>query len=113
MPLLVDTGNPGKSVKLNWANLSKEDIDRYTGLTDSLLNHVVLPRDAIMCLNMNCADTQHAADFCDLYDNVTKVLNACARSFCSHKKVVNIKPGWKEYVSEHHAAAREAFKLLD
>ena len=113
VPLLVDTGNSGNSVKLNWANLSKEDIDRYTGLTDSLLNHVVLPRDAIMCLNMNCADTQHAADICDLYDNITKVLNASARSFGSHKKVVNIKPGWKEYVSEHHAAAREAFKLLD
>lgn len=64
-----------------------------------------------MCLNMKCADTQHAADICGLSDNITKVLNASARSFCSHKKVVNIKPGWKEYVSEHHAAAREAFKL--
>lgn len=47
VPLLVDAGNTVNSEKFNWANLSKEDIDRYTVLTDSLLNDVVLPRNAI------------------------------------------------------------------
>ncbi len=44
------------------------------------------------------------------YDNIIKALNASAGSLCSHKKAFNIKPGWNEYVAEHHAAAREAFK---
>ncbi len=66
VPLLVDPGNTVNSEKLNWANLSKKDIDSYTVLTDSLLNHIVLPRDAITCLNMNCTDPQHAVDLCDI-----------------------------------------------
>lgn len=35
VPRLVVSGNTVNSEKLNWANLSKEDIDRYTVLTDS------------------------------------------------------------------------------
>lgn len=109
VPLLLDPVNIVNSDKLNWANLSNKDIDSYSVLPDNLLNQVVLPR--VTCLNMNCTDPQHAVDLCDSYDNIIKALHASAGSFCSHKKVLNIKPGWNEYVAEHHAAAREAFKL--
>ena len=79
-------------------------------LSDSLINNIELPRDALMCLNMNCTNPQHAADICNMYDKITTALNASSEPLFRHKKVYNSKPGWNEYVSVHHEAAREAFK---
>ena len=110
VPLLADNGNTVNPGKLDWAKLSKEDIDRYAAQTDSLIHNIELPRDALMCLNMNCTDPQHVADLCNMYDNITSALIASSEPFCRPKKVFKIKPGWNEYVAEHHSAAREAFK---
>lgn len=47
-----------------------------------------------------------------MYGNTVTALNGSSKTFCKHKnKVYNIKPGWKDFVAEQHALARDAFKL--
>ena len=47
-----------------------------------------------------------------MYDDIVKCLYASSEPFINHRsKVPNIRPGWNEFVSEQHAAAREAFRL--
>lgn len=84
--------------KLDWPNLTKEEINRYSTATDKLLNNIELPRDALLCYK----NSHHCFELCVMYKSFYKYKN----------KVHNIKPGWNDFVEEHHAAAREAFKLL-
>ena len=112
VPLLANNGNAAPSSKLDWSKLTKEDMHRYSLLTDSLLSDVELPRDALMCTDMNCKDKHHAEKLCAMYDDIVKCLYASSEPFINHRsKVPNIRPGWNEFVSEQHAAAREAFRL--
>ena len=64
---------------------------------------------------MNCKNVHHAhhADkLCAMYDDIVKYLNTSSEPFCKRKsKVPNIRPGWNEFVTEQHAAAREAFRV--
>lgn len=51
-------------VKLDWIKLMEEDALITYGKTDTLLNEVVLPRDAIMCTDVNCNEISHCTVFC-------------------------------------------------
>lgn len=62
---------------------------------------------------MNCKDEQHVEKLCAMYDGIVKCLNAFSGPFCKSKcKVLNIRPGWNEFVAEQYAEAREAFRLF-
>ena len=112
IPLLVDKVADTNSGRLDWSNLTKEDLNRYFIETENLLSNIELPIDALLCFNMNCKNPNHSIKLCGMYDNIVAALNASSKSLSKHKnKACNIKPGWNDFVAEQNAAAREAFKL--
>ena len=112
VPLLANHGIASFSGRLNWDKLCREDIERYANSTERLLNSIELPREALTCLNINCTDIHHATELCVMYDDIVKALDSSSKPLCKNKsRGSNMKPGWNEYVAEHHAVAREAFLL--
>ncbi len=101
-------------VKVDWSKITDEDLKTYSGKTDTLLDKVVLPRDAILCSDVNCNDISHGTAFCDMYDDIVRSLHEASRPYltCPDKKY-HSKPGWRKYVSAYHKKAKEAFKAWD
>lgn len=89
--------------KLDWTNLIKEEINRYSTINDNLLNNIELPRDALMCFNMNCSYVPSGAI---LWQLLIPLISPFVND-----KVLNIKLGWNDFVAEQHASARDAFRL--
>lgn len=109
---LVIKGNSVSTPKLDWSKATKENIDKYTTSTDALLQTVKLPRAALTCLDPNCKNAKHCSDLCELYEDIIKCLRDSTHCLQSNgHKSWSVKPGWNDFVDEHHAAAREAFTL--
>lgn len=52
-------------VKLDLTKLTEENVlITYNGKTDAILNEMVLPRDAVMCTDVNCNEISHGTAFC-------------------------------------------------
>lgn len=114
VPLLASNYNTVSSTKLDWSKLSKEDMDGYLNRTDGLLNDIVLPKEALMCTDMNCKIVQHSEQLCDMYDCILKCLNDSSEPLRKSRpkcKVPYIRPGWNEFVAEQYGEARQAFRL--
>lgn len=72
VPLLSSNNNVASSSKLDWSKLSREVMAGYSLRTDSFLNNIALPQEALMCSDMNCKDVQHAEKLCAMYDVIVK-----------------------------------------
>lgn len=106
---LLSMSNNMQVGKLDWSNLTEEELKVYCFQSDMLLRNIDLPKDAAICCDINCKNPQHGIELCFLYDNIVESLLTSGRSL--HKtKMYNSKPGWNEYVREFHAEARKAFK---
>ena len=97
--------------KLDWSKLTNEDVMLYFGRTDGLFWDVYLPRDAILCSDVNCNNISHCKDLCTMYNYIAGAVYEASRPFFtySHKRQ-SIKPGWKKYVGAYHAEAKNAYK---
>lgn len=112
VPLLSRNNNAASGCKLDWSKLSNEVVAEYSLRTENLLNNIALPHEALICTDMNCKDVQHVEKICAMYDCIVKCLNVSSEPLCKSKcKVLNSRPGWKEFVAEKYAEAREAFRL--
>nr|XP_055036878.1 uncharacterized protein LOC129424288 [Misgurnus anguillicaudatus] len=100
--------------KIDWSALTEEDLSVYYVNTDRCLGNIKLPRDAIMCSDVNCKDPSHQRDICSMYNDIVNALHGCSKPFFKLKGIPNkTRPGWSKYVSEYQDEAREAFKLWD
>lgn len=97
LPAVQPAHNSLSFGKLDWSNVTKNDLDVYLAQTDTLLSNTDFPKNAIACSDINCKDPLHGLELCNLYESIVKFL---------HKA----KPGWNEHVKELHAKARRAFK---
>ena len=111
LPEMASEGSADPTVKIDWAKLKWEDKLRYTGRTDSHLGEIQMPKEAIRCSNVNCKNTTHCKDLCDMYDSIVRALHEAGRPIQTRsRKAHTVKPGWKEFVSEHHEEAKLAHK---
>ncbi|XP_058650707.1 uncharacterized protein LOC131551670 [Onychostoma macrolepis] len=95
-------------VKMDWSALTKEDFLAYYVSTDKCLSNIRLPRDAMMCSDVNCKDVNHQRDICSMYNDIVNALHGCSKPFIKSKGIMNkTKPGWSKYVAE----SQEAHKL--
>ncbi|XP_027883670.1 uncharacterized protein LOC114150994 [Xiphophorus couchianus] len=95
--------------KIAWDNLTEKDLSDYCYQTNDMFSNTYLPKGAISCRDMNCKDPQHGIELCTLYENVVKSLLISSKPL--HKTILHsTKPGWNDYVKEHHAQARRALK---
>uniref|UniRef100_A0A3P9KQQ7 Reverse transcriptase domain-containing protein n=1 Tax=Oryzias latipes TaxID=8090 RepID=A0A3P9KQQ7_ORYLA len=112
VPSLVAKDNNDLTDKLDWSKVTNEDINKYTATTDAQLQAVKLPRDALACCDPNCKNTTHCNELCKLYENIVKAVKDSSLCLQSRSlKSWTVKPGWNDFVAEHHAAARDAFRL--
>ena len=92
--------------------MSNEDLDKYNNHTDVVLANIIVPKDALLCRDMNCENVQHSKELCSLYEAIVESLDISSRPLYKHRtKKCNAKPGWKDHVEELHAEARNAFKV--
>ena len=112
LPEMTQEGKNACKAKLDWAKLTNEDILTYYGKTDVLLSDVYLPRDAIMCSDVNCNVMSHRKDLCVMYNDIVEAMYEASRSYHNYSKrgKSDTKPGWKKHVAAHHAEAKEAYK---
>lgn len=64
----------------------KDDVLIYQGKTDSLLIEVVLPRDVIMCTDVNWNESSHGSALCYVYDDIVGAVYEASRSTRTDKK---------------------------
>ena len=112
LPEMSQEVNSDVKAKLDWSKLTYEDVMLYFGRTDGLLQDVYLPRDVILCSNVNCKDSSHCNDLCTMYNSIAEAVYEASRPFFTQsKKRQSIKPGWNKYVSAYHAEAKNAYKV--
>lgn len=113
IPMLVEKDLTDHVIKLDWSKVTDDDINKYSTLTEVLLQTIHLPRDALTCINPNCTNTQHCNELNEMYENIIKALidSSLSLQIRENRMHQNIKPGWNEFVAQQHATAREAFKL--
>ncbi len=79
-----------KSKKLDWFNLTEEELKGYSFQSHMLLTNIDLPKDTAICCDINCKNPQHGIELCLLYDNIVESLLTSSRSL--HKtKMYNSK----------------------
>ena len=110
IPTLVSVDNNVCEGKIDWSNLSEDDLKEYYFRTDILLSNIELPKYSIACHDINCKNPQHGIELCSMYDNIVKALLASSRPLYKTHRLYKVKPGWNDYVEEIHAEARKAFK---
>ena len=98
--------------KLDWSKLSDEEVLLFYGRADRLLNEVFLPKDAILCCNVNCNLSVHNMELCTMYNSIVGALLEASKPCCSQHKDNGHKnkPGWNIHVAGHHTVAKEAHK---
>lgn len=67
LPLLMSDDESIRIGKIDWPKLSKDDLDKYVCRFDVLLSNIILPKDAILCRDLNCKNVQCCKALCSLY----------------------------------------------
>ena len=112
LPVLLPEDNSLRSGKINWSKLTEKELIKYFNLSDSLLGKVKMPKDALLCRDMNCKNAQHCDELSSFYDTIVESLHISSKSLHTNRsKGFKAKPGWNEHVQALHAEARTAFKL--
>lgn len=89
--------NSDCKAKLDWSKLTNKDVMLYYGRTDGLLREVYVPRDAILCPDVNCYDSSHCKDLCTMYNCIAGAVYEASRPCITYSnKRQSIKPGWNK-----------------
>lgn len=79
IPVLLPVDNGIDVEKINWSKTSKKDLNRYVDHSDALLGNIEVPKDALLCRDINCKDAQHCKDLCSLYEAIVESLSISSR----------------------------------
>lgn len=100
--------------KVNWSNVSDDDIQTYGELADSLLGQIVCNYETLTCNDTSCNDPLHRDQIDKLYCDISQALcTASDKTLCRDGKDSKsyVVPGWNEFVKEAHSQARETLLL--
>ena len=101
IPTLVSIDNHMCVGKIDWSNLTKEDLKEYYIQSDILLSNIELPKYSTACCDINCKNPQHGIELCSLYENIVKSLLVSSRPLYKTHRLYKVKPGrWNGYVEE-------------
>lgn len=85
LPTLLSVNKDTRVRKIDWSNLSVEDL-KYCIQSDTLLSNINLPIDAAACGDINCKNPQHGIELCSLNDNIVESLLASS-GLCTRPRV--------------------------
>ena len=96
--------------KLDWSIASEAALDQYCNTTDTLLQSIDIPYDALSCRNARCSSEIHRRQLDRFYNDVVDCLTTSSRHLeTSSRRHRASRPGWNAHVAEAHSAARDAF----
>lgn len=106
LPVLLPVDNGSGVGRIEWSKLSKRELNDYINHSDALLGNIEIPKDALLCQDMNCKNVQHCKELCSLYEAIVESLGVSSRPLHRHRtKVCSAKPVWNDHVEELHAEA--------
>jgi len=101
-----------RNLVCDWLKASLDDVNRYRSALGSILKLINIPTSA-MCCTPGCSDTNHQRVLSDYYNDIISCINKVTEANIpmsnSRHCQYNI-PGWSNYVSDKHDAARHAFR---
>ena len=101
--------------KINWNNLSQNNLATYTESSEYFLSRVKIPQNTVLCKSGKCTDKSHLDGINILYNDIIYALQQSSKVLLKSRNMDSKKyhyvPGWNEQVKESHTAAREAFHL--
>ena len=80
LSMLINVGDlplisPAEGIKLpgkpDWSRATKHQLEKYHSQTNVLLGNIKLPKEAILCHDLNCSNPQHSVD---LYEHIVESL---------------------------------------
>ena len=110
---IISTLGSGQHMsKLNWENLSDTDCKKYTEITRTLLENIVVS-DNIKCKSISCNNTRHVEAVFKLYDDIINCLKeASDKAFPStSNRGYTTMPGWSEYVADLYKTSRDVREM--
>ncbi len=98
--------------RINWSNVSEEEIRKYTSNSEKLLSSVRLSHKLLLCDDVNCTDTSHANDIDLMYSDIVEAIKT-ASNFLVKKQGPGFQqiPGWNDICADLHSDARAAFLI--
>ena len=90
LPAVLSVHNNMSVGKIGWSNLPVEDLVVYLTRSDTLLSSVELPKDAIVCRDINCKNQQHGVELSSLYESIVKSFFVLSRPLYNTKARMNI-----------------------
>ena len=96
------------SAKIYWDRLSNAEISTYTETVGGLLDHVLIPIDALLC--KGCDHTSHRSELSAYYEAINQAMISAGKPF-EQKTSPNysIVAGWNDLVLDAHRVARADF----
>ena len=111
LPVLLPVDNNTDVGKIEWSKLSEADLAMYVNQSDALLGNIQIPKEVLLCRNMNCNNIQHCEELCSMYEAIVGSLYVSSKPLYRRRtKASNVKPGWRDHVEALHVEARNAFK---
>ena len=74
LPLLSPAEGIKQPGKLDWSRATKHQLEKYLSQTNVLLGNIKLPKEAILCHDLNCSNPQHSIDLCTMYKRIVESL---------------------------------------
>lgn len=111
----VECKSQNVTPKLNWGSVSETSKQNYCNLTDIYLSNIHVPKDTLMCNDVNCKNESHVQSLENLYNDLisamTKSSDECIQQGDAYAKSSHSRPGWNDHASDLHKAAREFFMI--
>lgn len=76
--------------------------------TDTLLSNIYLPKEAVMCRDGNCNNSDHKSVISSMYEDIVKMLFESCKPLQRSKSKKKVRPGWNDHVADVYTRAREA-----
>ena len=102
--------------RLAWDKINHTTQMEYCKETDSNMQRIHIPYDALRCTDVNCKNVNHRDDICKFYDDIIAAMSSASDTVfdrchnANRHTGDNSIPGWNIHVDQLHDAARQSFK---
>lgn len=87
------------------------ELIEYACHSKVLLGNIILPKDAVLCRDVNCRNIEHSEALCSFYNRIVPSLITASKHLCRPRQNRgNVRRCLNIYMEAFHSEARNAFK---
>ena len=114
----VETVNDINHHIIAWVKINQAGKNEYSTVTETNLQSVHIPCEALSCKDVECTNVTHRNDRSKFYNDIVQGLceggdvvsnNTYCRNVTTNTARNNCRPGWNDHVDELHQMARDKF----